>query len=413
MRLTLGAVKQFPVELIVVGFVFLALAVTQHSILMLVIVAIGVMVAGLLPFARSMQLAIFLVPCLAPFSTNPFISVSLATLIYLAILGRYLLTEGARTQYYLPGIVAALILVAFELMHIIYNPVVFSTKTIRWLLLFLLVALLIFDKRKYASFAQLRFAFFLGFVFSSLFGLLSKVFHPEVIYNAKIIQRFSGAAGDPNNFGLFCLLLVFFYLPNFPREKVPVSRLLLCIALLGVGALTVSRSFFLVCSCTLLFYFILYFRTAIGEIFYRGALFIVGLILVLCVLYLNGVMDELAILERFSSDNASDLTGARSVIFVEYLKLFVELDLSFLLMGAGINGYLGYYNYFFITNNTFTEIVGPHNTYIECLSVLVCLAVLSFFIFFIYALKLKKLEHRLSKFMRSVCYRLLSSVYIA
>ncbi|REL36975.1 O-antigen ligase family protein [Thalassotalea euphylliae] len=392
MKLTLGSVQKFPVELMLIGFIFLLLAITQQAVLMLGVVAIGVAVAGLLPFSRSIQLIIFLIPCLAPFSTNPYLPVSLATLIYLAVLGRYLLTEGGRSQYYLPGIIAALVLIGFELLHIIYNPVVFSSKTIRWLLLFLLVVMLIFDKRKYASFAQLRFAFLLGFVFSTLFGLLSQVFHPEVVYNTNVIQRFSGAAGDPNNFGLFCLLLVFFYLPSQPRERISISQLALCAALLGVGAITVSRSFFLVTSFSLLLYFVLYFRTAIGEMVYRSVVFFAVLVVLGFVLYWHGAATELAIFERFSSDNAADLTGARSTIFVEYLTLFTQLDLSFLLFGAGINGYLGYYNHFFLNNNVFTEVVGPHNTYIELLVSFGLLGSFIFLYFFYLCFKAEKIR---------------------
>lgn len=372
-------------ELIVIGVLILLFAITQVPILLILVVLFGVGVAFLLPFYRSVQLIFFLLPCLNVFVGSPYISISLATLIFLAIFGRYMMTQLFNTQYYIPGVIATIVVIGYELAHVINNPVMFSTQTVRWMILFLFVTLLLFDKRKYIEFSQLRFVLLLGFITSTFYGLLKDIFHPVTFYHADAIARFAGGAGDPNNFGLLCLLLIFFYLPSVPKQSIRFSHLVLVGGLLAAGALTVSRSFFLVSFFSLFLYFLLYFRSAIGEIFFRtlfgGSLVLLaGLFLVL-----SGATEHmnLDIMSRFDSDNLSELTGARSDIAKEYVKMFLVQEPDYMLFGAGINGYLGYYNHYFEIEKIFEEVVGPHNTFLE---MLVSVGILGSFLFmyFIY-----------------------------
>ena len=373
-------------ELIVCGVLILLFGLTKMHFLLLLVVLIGVGVSFLLPFYRSVQLTFFLLPCLNAFIGSPYISISLATLIYLAIFARYIMTQLFHTQYYIPGVIATIVVVGYELGHVINNPVMFSTQTVRWMILFVFVALLLFDKRKYIEFAQLRFVLLLGFITSTGYGLLIDKFHPPEFVHAEAIARFAGGAGDPNNFGQLCLLLIFFYLPTVPKQPIKLSQLALVVGLLGAGALTVSRSFFLVSFFSLFLYFLLYFRSAIGEIFFRTLFGIsLGLLAGIFVV-LSGAMEHinLDILNRFDTDNLSDLTGARSDIAKEYFKMFLEQDPDYMLLGAGINGYLGYYNYYFEVHKIFDEVVGPHNTFLEML-VSVGIVGSFLFIYFVYA----------------------------
>jgi len=99
---------------------------------------------------------------------------------------------------------------------------------------------------------------------------------------------------------------------------------------------------------------------------------------------------ELDILKRFSGDNLSQLTGARSDIVQEYIDLFFSLSSIFLLFGAGINGYLGYYNHFFLNRGLFPEVVGPHNTLIEILISFGLIGSLLFISYVYFAFKAEK-----------------------
>ncbi len=92
-----------------------------------------------------------------------------------------------------------------------------------------------------------------------------------------------------------------------------------------------------------------------------------GVLILIALYWFSGAsfIGELAIFTRFSGDNLSDLTGSRSDILQEYVRLFFSLPYSFLLLGAGINGYLGYYNFHFLQAGLFPEVVGPHNTLLE------------------------------------------------
>jgi len=327
----------------------------------------GLVIAALLPFGRSIQFAVFLLPCLDVFTQTPYISMSLATLIFLAMFGRYLLTQLFQTSFYRAGMMITLLVVIYELLHMVYNPVMVSTQTVRWLLLFVFASLLIFDRNKYIEFKQLRFALLLGVIVSTGYGVLHKFFFPVELYHVNAIARFAGAAGDPNNFGLYCLLVMYFYLPTIPRVKIPKSSFLVVMLMLSFGALTVSRSFFLVSILSLLLYFVLYYRSAMGDIAFR-LLLAVNIVLITLVVFFfsdQAVDMNLAIFSRFSGDNLSELTGARSDILREYIALFLSLPMYFVLFGAGINGYLGYYNFHFSQRGLFPEVVGPHNTFLE------------------------------------------------
>ncbi|QOL26574.1 O-antigen ligase family protein [Thalassotalea sp. LPB0316] len=296
------------------------------------------------------------------------------------------MTQLFYTQYYIPGVIATIVVVGFELSHLINNPVMYSTQTVRWMILFVFVALLLFDKRKYINFEQLRFVLLLGFITSTGYGLLKDIFHPAEFFHADAIARFAGGAGDPNNFGLLCLLLIFFYLPSVPKQPIKASQLVIVAGLLGAGALTVSRSFFLVSFFSLFLYFLLYFRAALGEIFFRALFGLSLAILAGIFVLLSGAMEHvnLDIMSRFDTDNLSDLTGARSDIAKEYFKMYLAQEPDFMLLGAGINGYLGYYNYYFGVDKIFEEVVGPHNTFLE---MLVSVGIIGSFLFtyFVYA----------------------------
>tara|TARA_R110002167_G_scaffold97758_2_gene257726 strand:- start:11286 stop:12611 length:1326 start_codon:yes stop_codon:yes gene_type:complete len=355
------------VEIVLCALLIIAYAITLSAPLLLLVVLAGIACAVLLPFGRSIQLAFFLLPCSEIFTQSPYIAISLLTFIFLAMFGRYLLTHVFATQFSQPGLLLMLLVLLYELMHVIYNPVMLSSKTVRWAIFFIFTSLLLFDKNKYCSFSQLRFALLCGVIVSTLYGLLQSYFGPISMSSLTVISRFSGGAGDPNNFGLFCLLLIYFYLPTIPREKIPSTTYAIILLMLVFGALTVSRSFFIVATLSLLTYFIFYYRSALGDMFVRLLISFNGVLILIALYWFSGAsfIGELAILSRFSGDNLSDLTGSRSDILQEYIRLFFALPYSFVLFGAGINGYLGYYNFHFLQSGLFPEVVGPHNTLLE------------------------------------------------
>lgn len=368
MKLSFNLLRSNP-EILLSGLIIMFFGITNQQVLLLIVVLIGVVVAGVFPFGRSIQFLIFLLPCSAVFTQSTYLPVSIATLVFLAVFGRYIITQIASAQYHKTGLVFTFIFIVFELMHIVYNPVMVSMQTIRWLILFVFVSLLFFDRNKYASFPQVRYALLLGLFFSTFYGLSSQYFQPEAIVNGKIISRFSGGVGDPNNYGLYCLLLVFFYLPTVPKVKINKVGYFVLFSMLICGSLTVSRSFFLVTALSLFMYFILYFKDAMGSIFFRvlASINIILMLVVAFMLWGQSVAFDLDILKRFGGNNLSELTGSRSDILKEYIAMFFSSPFEFVLFGAGINGYLGYYNYYFLQQGLFDEVVGPHNTFLEIL----------------------------------------------
>lgn len=364
--------------------VFIVLyGMTSSAPLLLLVVFVGIISAAVLPFGRSIQLAFFLLPSSEVFTQSPYISISLLTFIFLAMFGRYLLTHVLETQYSQPGLLLMFLMLVYELMHVLYNPVMASSTTVRWSIFFIFTSLLLFDRNKYCSFPQLRFALLCGVIVSTAYGLLHQHFAPISTHSLKLITRFAGGAGDPNNFGLFCLLLIYFYLPTIPREKIPKTTYAIIIMMLAFGTLTVSRSFFIVATLSLFTYFIFYYRSALGDIFVRFLISFNSLLILLCLYWLSGAsfVGELDIFSRFSGDNLSELTGSRSDILQEYIKLFFEVPYIFVLFGAGINGYLGYYNYYFLQAGLFPEVVGPHNTLLE---IMISFGLIGFILFATY-----------------------------
>ncbi|WP_448567853.1 O-antigen ligase family protein [Thalassotalea ganghwensis] len=354
-------------ELYVIAFLIMLFGATNLPITLLLVLVIGILVAAILPFGRNIQLMVFLIPSVDVFTKTPYVSVSLATLLFLIMFGRYMVLEMPKSQYFRPGLVITLIFIIFELMHIIYNPVMLSSKTLRWLLLFSFFSLIMFDQRQYTSFQNLRAAFLLGLLTSTAYGLLQQHFFPPEYLYLKEFVRFSGGAGDPNSFGLFCLLTIFFFLPNVPRKTIDLQCVVVIIAMLLCGSLTVSRSFFIVAFASLVLYFILYFRAALGELLFRFLLALMAFGTAALVFYGSGqsLTFNLDILSRFSGENLSQLTGARSDIFKEYISQYFKFPMPYILFGVGINGYLGYFNHLFAKQTLFSEIVGPHNTYLE------------------------------------------------
>ena len=363
----LALARKVNIEIALCAMFIVLYGVTTSAPLLLLVVMVGIVAVAILPFGRSLQLAFFLLPCSEVFTQSPYISISLLTFIFLAMFGRYILTHVAETEYSQPGLLLLLLVLLYELGHVFYNPIMVSSTTIRWSIFFIFTSFLLFDRNKYCSFSQLRFALLCGIIVSTLYGLLHQQFAPASTHSVKIITRFAGGAGDPNNFGLFCLLLIYFYLPTIPRKKIPNTTYGIILMMLAFGTLTVSRSFFIVATLSLLMYFFFYYRTAVGDIFVRFLISLNGLLILFCLYWLSGAtfIGELDIFARFNGDNLSDLTGSRSDILQEYVKLFFELPYSFILFGAGINGYLGYYNYFFLQAGLFPEVVGPHNTLLE------------------------------------------------
>lgn len=350
-----------------VAVLLLLFAVSQLYPILLLILLLSLVVVATAPFGQVIQLSIFLLPCLDVFNGTPYMTMSLATLIYLAIFFRYLITQAPSAKLAPLGFAISLAIAVFELLHFAFNDNMVINQSIRWLLLFLCASFILFDKRNYLNFRDMRFAFLVGFLASTAIGLLTQYFHPVIIYNVHIVQRFAGASGDPNNFGLYALLLIFFYLPNVPRGGVSRKTKLLVLAIVTIGSLTVSRTYFLVLTLSSLFYFVLYFRNAIGAMTFRVVIALNSFVLLLTVWLFSGIslFKDADILKRFSGDNLSDLTGARSDIATQYIIHFFDAPISFILFGAGINGYIGYYNNLFAEKYLFPDVVGPHNTLLE------------------------------------------------
>ncbi len=170
-----------------------------------------------------------------------------------------------------------------------------------------------------------------------------------------VIRR-SGYYGDPNFYSahittaLGGVLILFLH---SDRKRRLFALALTAVMLLYCGLMSVSKSFFLVSVCLLLFWFVdLLFRK--GKVSVKIALILVLIVVVLFLLSSTIFTDMLgAVLSRFGGDNTlSDFTTGRTDLWLNYFRAFAE-DPLLLLFGKGY------------TDVTVGDRVS-HNTAIQC-----------------------------------------------
>lgn len=382
--------KKYPFIPIIGFFIIVYVYVKSPSILYL-ITAISLITIFISDIQTNYILIIFLIPLLAIFNfSNPF-SFSLATIIYIAVLIKYFFSTSYSFQSVIP-LTLPFIIVIWELFQYLFDQDNNSfSKLVRWISLFVLANIFMLDRKIILDFFKVRTAFLYGVLISSLVGLVIMYF-PFSSKNEHIffIERFSGGAGDPNNFGYYILLSIIFYIPF--KSNYPNINYILLISLVIIGSFTYSRTFFIILFIVSIFY-LFYKRKLIISKLLKTALVLI--IMIPIIVYFNLGNNWISgIIFRF---NESD-QGGRASLINSYLSGFYNADTYTMLFGKGVNGYLKYYNYELGINESFEniKIIGPHNTYVELLASYGFIGVIFIIIYFSYLIKAYKIKYRVN-----------------
>lgn len=365
------------------------------------------------PLDKNIKLIVFLIPCLG-FSGEAGQGINPITMFLMFVFLKYLIFRAFRNRRYssTPVIIAFLIVALETINFAVYQQQSFSEYA-RWVGLFVFAVLLISERGCEIDFDNIYRPFIIGYVVSSLIGL---VYYAEAIPasaiqdSSGVIARFSGLAGDPNNFGFYSMLAL-----SFTLYKLQVSRFkLLFIGVISfvvfTGLLTVSRSY--VIALVIWGFLYLTFRSD-----FRRFATLFSFVFISFAIYFAWSLEILAfqnIVSRFSFNDLGGLTGSRSNIFASYIEVFASLNVMQQLFGVGVLNYVDYYFHTPVSDAVFNfgVIVGPHNTIIESFAAFGIMGTILLVIWFVKCFNLKEYPMRLSRRNLFYIFAILSSLLI-
>lgn len=364
------------IKLNVLNFYFFLLSVgiflnviLENELISFIIISMVFLSLVIFDFNDNLKIVFFLLPSFYYFSI---IGISDNPITYFLVFSfiKYLFNEKGKRY---DGLNLVLLFLVFTLIIVsalisdFYN----LTELVRWSILFSFTVLLMSEKRTSRKFSAFSAYFIVGFFVSSIAGFaafktggnLYDLTRAEV--NENIINRFSGLSGDPNNYGMYALLVLTFLLMRFEGIKETKKSLFIWFCIVSVAlfsVLTVSRAL------VVGFFFIITLFTILNLQSKRNVKVSFALIF-FCVIglmlgYYYGFLD--GYLKRFDYSDMSDLTGSRNVIFLEYMEGFTNNSLWHYLFGSGVTSHTSYY---FYNVDGFNSIhyapFGTHNTFLE------------------------------------------------
>ncbi len=164
------------------------------------------------------------------------------------------------------------------------------------------------------------------------------------------LERFSGMYGDPNYYSInviisICLLVLLWHKREIPLFfAVGLSSILVYFAII-----TYSKSAFIMLALPLILFL---YSNIKNKKYFLAALFLVGMIYVVVLLFAGRISAFAMVLSRFT-EGSGDITTGRSHLWSSYLSLFIQQPLV-LLFGRGLGA-------------EFVNGMAPHNTYIDFL----------------------------------------------
>lgn len=318
---------------------------------------------------NNIKLLIFLLPCLgyAPLvdsGSNPI------TMFYLLVFLKYIILKAPNKAFKVKPVICAFLLITLELINFYIYKQTSVLEFFRWAALLFFAVLLIAERDSVVDFNFIYSPFIYGYLTSAIAGLFYYISLKNHVATHEVdgmIARFSGLAGDPNNFGLYAILAIIFTLYKLSKTDSRLVYRLLIVFFIITGMLTVSRTF------TIVFILISFLYFLFIPIYKNSTIVVFSLfLLVIFSLFFNfdfniNIVDH--IIERFSFSEIGNLTGGRSYIFSSYIDKFSGLNAYQQLTGVGVLNYLEYYHQLspsdFIPKSN--ALVGPHNTFIEAL----------------------------------------------
>lgn len=344
------------------------LAKPTISYILIIIIFLSLFI---LKFNDNLRIVFFLIPSFYYFTTIGFSGNPLTYfLIFLFI--KYFFTSKNKT-YDINNIILMILVIAFSFFSSLIGNAHNLLELIRWSILFVFTVLLMSEKNSYRNFNEYGNYFIIGFFLSSIVGFVAFKTGGTIYdlsrsdFNPNIINRFSGLSGDPNSYGMYALLVLAFILMKLEVINEPKKAIFTWLQIISIGylsILTVSRSLIIGFFIIMLLYIALNYKNKKNIKIY---LFLSFFMIIGFLIGNNyGFFDN--VFYRFKFSDLSELTGSRNIIFVEYMKGFMNGDIWQYLFGSGITGHAEYYFYNikdFNSSGEFQNPFGTHNTFVE------------------------------------------------
>jgi len=324
-------------------------------------------------FNKNLKIVFFLLPSFYYFSTmgipgNPL------TYFLILLFFKYIFYGGHKYYDSLNLILTVMILIISILNSLLSNAYNLM-ELIRWSLLFVFTVLLMSEKDSSRNFAEFGKYFIIGFFISSIIGFIGFKLGGNLydltrtVDNQNIINRFSGLSGDPNSYGMYALLVLTFLLQKLEVELNSKKTVLLwaLVFILGfLSIITVSRAFVVGFIFIIFMFFIFNLRKKTNA----KMMFLLISFMILGFLVGNyfGFFDNF--IRRFEYTTLNELSGGRNIIFMEYVKGFVNGGFWNYFFGSGVVGHPDFYFHDikdFNSTGYFSKAFGTHNTFLELL----------------------------------------------
>lgn len=357
--------------------------VTIQSKIVLMVACIGEALWLLL--AQTMGSTLLLLPCLAVFLTLIFWTalhnMALPTLLFFLPFANLLKIRSGAISFYTVALLLAYLVYAvrgiknISIKHTVPGlallAMVLVVRTLygepidnSFILFFCSLLLVPFFKRELEENCDFYFVtvcFVIGIVMAAITSQFligfSTIRQYIQIYEYSGMVRYSGYYGDPNFYSVHITAAlggVLVLLINESKKLRIFLLMLMATILVYCGALSVSKSFFLIGLCLILFW-LFAFMFQKGKITAKNTLLLIMLAGVLVLLGSAMFNDQILILiDRFSHDNnLSDFTTKRTELWDQYITALVG-DWKLLLFGRGFSKVL--------VNDR-----ASHNTIIQCI----------------------------------------------
>lgn len=232
------------------------------------------------------------------------------------------------------------ILILFEALHAFSYSIFNILTLISWIftIVYITVYLSNYDMQKYKE-INIK-SFLLGIIVSSIYGLLNELINygKIIFFRASVIDRFSGAAGDPNYLSLYALIALFSTLQLVKNNKMSSRLIVILFVLLPfIASMSLSRMFIVI----YLLVAILFFLNGIFYKKYRGIVLTTIVIYSSLLIKFRSVFKNIFIIvSRFTlyKNNLVNLTSNRNIIAIKILNS-LNSNFTTLLFGVGLQDY--------------------------------------------------------------------------
>lgn len=238
------------------------------------------------------------------------------------------------------------------------------------LLLVFMICLIEYKDKFKINFEHISIFISLGFILSSIFGLIMRIISPDKLGSIKLlsaiqgeyslkINRFTGLMVDPNYYAqgilisIACILvcIITIILNKSHRKNIKVYSLISILIMLLIFGIYSYSKMFIITTALIMSIFIIYIFSRKKNTFIK-----ISILVILCSIIIFSMEGIEIIIQRLLSNG--DITTGRSDILINSINIIEKSSIFNLLFGVGISG------------NVIIQKFGTalHNIYIESIA---------------------------------------------